>query len=322
MHSHANAYDVFRTCNEFKGDPTPASEIHRALMKIDGYRFFYTKDVSEVEVPVDPKVLVFDAKKDMVNAVIGNGVFSAQAAMVTKDPSKCWLKDTFCFCVDCMKGNWGDCKFIDDFGCWAEKKMKQKPVKIAAEKSELKQFYDFMRKGGKLKQDQPIIVAYDNREDPLSEEPFKLYLMTQIPSPPVVAAAVDAADGVGDAEAAVVSEYEFPALALSLYGGPPRNIPISAPPVALQPAGGIADIAASVSRTYYVQPGTESVLLPLDKIISPFAMDEMDDKMKREEFLKYVHATVINSNGSQQTTTIVYNVDSRCYANLDNCVEL
>ena len=78
--------------------------------------FFYTKDVSEVEVPVYPKVLVFDAKKDMVNAVIGNGVLSAQAAMVTKDPSKCWLKNMFFFCLDCMKGNWGDCKFIDDFG--------------------------------------------------------------------------------------------------------------------------------------------------------------------------------------------------------------
>ena len=70
--------------------------------------------------------------------------------------------------------------------------MEQKSVKIAAEKSELKQFFDFMKKGGKLKQGQPIIVACDNREDLLIEEPFKLYLMTQIPSPCVVGA-VDAA---------------------------------------------------------------------------------------------------------------------------------
>ena len=86
--------------------------------------------------------------------------------------------------------------------------------------------------------------------------------------------------------------------------------------MAVQPAGGIADIAASVSRTYYVQPDTVSVLLSLEKIISHFATNEMDDKMKREDFVKYVHATVINSNGPQQTTAIVYNVDSRCYANL------
>ena len=54
----------------------------------------------------------------------------------------------------------------------------------------------------------------------------------------------------------------------------------------------------------------------LSQIISHFATNEMDDKMKREDFVKYVHATVINSNGPQQTTAIVYNVDSRCYANL------
>ena len=100
----------------------------------------------------------FDIKNNDVNANIGGGIFSAYAVMVTQDPLKCWFRDNFCACVDCMTANYNDCKFKDEAGVWVEKSMKQIPVK-SKEPSDIDNIIEFYKKGGRLANSQPTLIA-------------------------------------------------------------------------------------------------------------------------------------------------------------------
>ena len=108
--------------------------------------------------------------------------------------------------------------------------------------------------------------------------------MTALPTSTLAVQQEQTVDDEVTEEVPAVCEYKFPALALKLYI-PPSDV-ISSSSI---PSTGFS------TRSYYVHPDSISVMMSLDNIVSPFAIDEPDASITRESFIQYAVRMVEDS---------------------------
>ena len=326
--SCANAFDVYCGACKHILHPAPVALGARPLLKVDKHFFYYTADKTTepaiVERAVEDKnILILDKQEQQVNAEIGPGIFSSYAVKVTQENDRCWFKRNACWCDFCLAGDFAECLYTEEFGTWTAKKMKQKPVPVARDSTELEKLTKFYKKGGQPTKAKSVIIAVCAEED----GGILLFLLRKTPHPAVTDMVRSVAELDRDGPAIElpelmfdISQDEVVVTALTLAEFTP---PESSSAALLVEAELVAQpLPVASLRRYCLSDSSVLHTIPLSKLIAPCLSLVSNPPVDRESFIPFITGTVIIPPGcatGQSKSKVYYEITGQCYNNIKSC---